>query len=402
MAMAKKRATPAAQRYRLFLGELKEHIGSSRLHAARAVNSALIRLYWHLGEAIVREQETQGWGQSVVERLSRDLLRTFPDMRGLSSQNLWRMRQFYLDHTDPAFLRAFAQRLKAPGPATSRSKKGPRSPVRKELSQAVRELLEAIPWGHHANVLARVKDPAARAHYLRATAAFGWSRDVLLFHLKNLHYERSRGTGKSHNFRNALPAHLTDLAEQTLKSSYNIEFIGARQVLHERDLEDRLITRVQQFILELGYGFCFIGRQYKVVVSDSEYYIDLLFYHRLLKCLVAIELKVGAFKPEHSGKMDFYLNVLNDKERLPGDNPSIGIILCGKKSDVVVEYSLRGRSNPIGVAELRHRTALPPELRGKLPTAQALQAVVQETLAESGTEDSKPPRKTSRKNSHKP
>ena len=203
---------------------------------------------------------------------------------------------------------------------------------------------------------------------------------MLLFQVKAEHYERTKRSRKLHNFKSTLPKGLSELAEQTLKSSYNIEFIGAKKVLKERKLEDRLITRVQQFILELGYGFCFIGRQYRLELEDNEYYIDLLFYHRFLKCLVAIDLKVGAFKPENSGKMDFYLNVLNDRERPKGDNPSIGIILCGKKNDVVVEYSLRGRSNPIGVADYHLSASLPKELKGKLPTAKELQTVVQEVM----------------------
>ena len=363
--MAKKPAKRPDTDYREFLVALKDHIGEARLNAARSVNRELIALYWHIGASIVGKQKQHGWGEAVVERLSKDLMRAYPDMRGFSPQNLWRMRQFYLDHTDAAFLKAFRGATRLTG---------------KKLSQAVREMLVQIPWGHYANVLTRVEDAAARAYYLRATAAYGWSRNVLLHQWKSEAYERARRARKLHNFKSTLPKHLSDLAEQTLKSSYSIEFIGAKRVINERKLEDRLITRVQQFILELGYGFCFIGRQHRLELDDNEYFIDLLFYHRFLKCLVAIDLKVGAFKPEHSGKMDFYLNVLNDRERPKGDNPSIGIILCGKKNDVVVEYSLRGRSNPIGVADYRLSASLPKELKGKLPTAKELQAVVQEAM----------------------
>ena len=364
-AMAKKPAKRPDTDYREFLVALKDHIGEARLSAARSVNRELVALYWYIGASIVDKQKQHGWGEAVVERLSKDLMRAYPDMRGFSPQNLWRMRQFYLDHTEAAFLKAFRGTTRLTG---------------KKLSQAVREILVQIPWGHYANVLTRVEDAAARAYYLRATAAYGWSRNVLLHQWKAEAYERARRAKKLHNFKNTLPKRLSDLAEQTLKSSYNIEFIGAKRVINERKLEDRLITRVQQFILELGYGFCFIGRQYRLELEDNEYFIDLLFYHRFLKCLVAIDLKVGAFKPEHSGKMDFYLNVLNDRERPKGDNPSIGIILCGKKNDVVVEYSLRGRSNPIGVADYRMSASLPKELKGKLPTARELQAVVQEVI----------------------
>lgn len=368
--MPRTKPTPrkAPDPYLDMLREITERVGKARYAAARSVNRELIRLYWHIGEAIVMKQQEHGWGDSVVDRISKDLLRAFPDMRGFSPQNLWRMRQLFQDHSDGTFVKAFALGL----PKTTKTK----------LSQAVRELLEQIPWGHYANILHKIKDHEERAFYLRATATFGWSRNVLLLQITNGAFKRARREKKLHNFKNTLPSHVSDLAEQTLKSSYNLEFIGAKGVLSERKLENRLITRVQNFILELGYGFCFIGRQYRIVLADNEYFIDLLFYHRFLKCLVAIDLKVGAFKPEHSGKMDFYLNVLNDRERAKGDNPSIGIILCGKKSDVIVEYSLRGRSNPIGVADYRMRATLPKELKGKLPTATELQNVVQRALKE--------------------
>ena len=386
--MAKRKSTPISNEYGAFLGELKDRIATSRIGAARAVNRELIRLYWSMGESIVQKQRKLGWGEAVVEKLSKDLLRAFPDMRGLSPQNLWRMRQFYLDHTDPAFRKA----VKAQGlpPATKKLSQPVREVGRHKLrttpagklSQAVRDLIEVIPWGHHANVLSGVRDPAARAHYLQACAMYGWSRNVLLHQVKAEHYERTKRSRKLHNFNSTLPKALSELAEQTLKSNYNIEFIGAKKVLKERHLEDRLIARIQEFILELGYGFCFIGRQFRLVVSDKEYYVDLLFYHRFLRSLVAVELKLGSFEPEHGGKMDFYLNVLNDTHRAKDDNPSIGIILCGKKNDVVVEYSLRGRSNPIGVAGYRFSTALPAKLRGKLPSADELQAVLLEAINE--------------------
>lgn len=368
MPTKKTRSETVKDPYRVMLQEITEQIGKARYAAARSVNRELIRLYWHIGEAVVLKQREQGWGDSVVDRISKDLLRVFPDMRGFSPQNLWRMRQLYQDHTDATFLRAFAQGT----PKTTKAK----------LSQAVRELIEQIPWGHYANILHRIKDPEERAYYLRAIAAFGWSRNTLLFQISHGAFKRARREKKLHNFRSTLPAHVSDLATQTIKSSYNLEFIGSQRAISERKLEERLITRVQQFILELGYGFCFIGRQHRLVLERREYFIDLLFYHRFLKCLVAIDLKVGAFKPEHSGKMDFYLNVLNDRERAKGDNPSIGIILCGKKSDVVVEYSLRGRSNPIGVADYRMRATLPKEFKGKLPNATELQHVVQLALKE--------------------
>jgi len=179
-----------------------------------------------------------------------------------------------------------------------------------------------------------------------------------------------------HNFKLALPEHFAEQAEEALKSSYNLEFLGIRREIRERELENHLIDKLRDFILELGYGFCFIGRQYRLTLGRKEYFIDLLFYHRFLKALVAIELKIGPFEPEFAGKMDFYLNLLNEKERAPGDAPSIGIILCAEKDNLEVEFALKSKSNPIGVAEYHLQGKLPADMKGKLPTARQLQEVV--------------------------
>ncbi len=244
--------------------------------------------------------------------------------------------------------------------------------VSENLSQAVRELVAAVPWGHHANVLAKIENPAERLYYLRATAQFGWTRSVLLNQLKADAYGRSLAEGKTHNFPATLPEHLAEQAEEALKSSYNLEFLGIGREIKEQELENRLIEQLRDFIQELGYGFCFVNRQHRLVAGSKEYFIDLLFYHRFLKCLIAIELKIGEFKPEFAGKMDFYLNVLNETERASDDNPSIGIILCAEKDDVVVEFALKSKTNPIGIAEYQMNPTLPKELKGKLPTAKEL------------------------------
>jgi predicted nuclease of restriction endonuclease-like (RecB) superfamily len=283
------------------------------------------------------------------------------------------MPQFYRAHTDPAFLAQLVRELEkekrpVPDPAN--------------LSQLVREMVATVPWGHHANLLAKLTDPAARLYYLRATARFGWSRNVLLNQIKAGAYERAVTEKKTHNFPLALPEHLAEQAKEMLKSTYNLEFLGLRRAVRERELEDRLLSRLQSFLLELGYGFCFVGRQYRVAVGQKEYFIDLLFYHRFLKALVAFDLKVGPFEPEFAGKMDFYLNVLNDRERGPGDQPSIGIILCAEKDDVEVEYALRAKANPIGVAAYTLQSKLPGELKGKLPTAKQLAGIVRAELEE--------------------
>jgi len=284
------------------------------------------------------------------------------------------MLQFFRTHTDNLFLSQAVRELE---------KKGQKKPNPEELSQLVRELITAVPWGHHANVLAKLTDPAARLYYLQATARFGWSRNVLLNQIKAGAYERAVVEKKTHNFPLALPEHLAEQAEEMIKSSYNLEFLGIRREVKERELEDRLISRLQAFLLELGYGFCFVGRQHRLTLGQKEYFIDLLFYHRFLKALVAFELKVGPFEPEYAGKMDFYLNLLNDKERSDGDQPSIGIILCAEKDDVEVEYALRTKANPIGVAVYQLQSKLPEELKGKLPSAKQLSEAVRSAMPES-------------------
>jgi predicted nuclease of restriction endonuclease-like (RecB) superfamily len=244
------------------------------------------------------------------------------------------------------------------------------------------QLVAEIPWGHHRLILDKLTVPAARLYYLRATSRFGWSRNVLLNQIKAGAYERAVTEKKTHNFPLALPEYLVEQAGEMLKSSYNLEFLGIRREIKERGLEDRLMSRLQSFLLELGYGFCFVGRQHRLALGQKEYYVDLLFYHRFLKALVAFELKVGPFEPEYAGKMDFYLNLLNDTERGPGDNPSIGVILCAEKDDVEVEYALKTKQNPIGVAEYKLRSKLPADLKGRLPTARQLADVVRAEMPE--------------------
>lgn len=308
-------------------------------------------------------------------------------MRGFSADNLWRMRQFFLDYTESGILEQLAPEmapgepgtlvLEQPVPETISSQQ---STPEARLDTLVKSILAPVPWGHHIELMKKVKDPAARLYYLRATAALGWSRKILLNQVKAGAYERAVTEKKIHNFDLVLAEDLAAQAEEMLKSRYSLEFLGIADVVKERELEDRLVDRLQSFLLELGYGFCFVGRQHRLVLGEKEYYVDLLFYHRFLKALVAFDLKIGAFEPEHAGKMDFYLNVLNDKERDPEDQPSIGIILCAEKDDIEVEYTLRTKANPIGVAEYHLQTQLPKELKGKLPTAQQLARVVREAL----------------------
>ena len=347
-----------------FVHALKDRIASARIAAACAVTGELILLYWDIGKGIVEKQKEHGWGESIVEMLSLDIQKAFPGSTGFSLSNLWRMRQLYATYSTPEFLAQAVREMEKRNKVSTAKEKIP--------EQAVRELLAVIPWGHHVEILNKVKSSEAALYYIRSSARFGWSRNVLLNQIKAKAFERARLEKKTHNFPAVLPEYLAEQADEALKSSYNLEFLGIKREVKERELEDRLIERLRDFILELGYGFCFVGRQYRLSVGDNEYFIDLLFYHRFLKSLVAFELKVGAFKPEYAGKMDFYLNVLNGKEKAPDDNPSIGIILCAQKDEMVVEFSLRTKTNPIGVAEYHLTKRLPREFKGKLPTEKEL------------------------------
>lgn len=363
--------TPRAPDYASFLTEVKGRIQTARLQAGRAVNRELVMLYWDIGRGIVERQKVLGWGDAVVERFAADLRAEFPDMQGFSQANVWRMRQFFETYSTSEFLAQLARELRKGEPAAVTAE---------FLAQAARELAAVLPWWHHVELMAKVKDPGALLYYLRATAQSGWSRSVLLNQIKGQAYDRAVREKKTHNFELALPEHFAEQADEMLKSRYNLEFLGLARPMKERELEERLISRLQQFILELGYGFCFVGRQYRLALGKKEYFVDLLFYHRFLKALVAFDLKIGEFEPEHAGKMDFYLNLLNEKERGPDDRPSIGIILCAEKDDVEVEYALKSKANPIGVAEYQLQETLPAEFKGKLPTAKQLADVAREFL----------------------
>jgi predicted nuclease of restriction endonuclease-like (RecB) superfamily len=380
--------------YPAFLAAIKERIALARTRAIRAAFHEGVLLNWDIGREIVLKQQTAGWGDAVVERLAADLRSAFPNTPGFSANNVWLMRQFYTEYSTPEFLEQAVQEItKASHPSLEHSgseTKLPKKSTAKAKPQRileqpvqeleVRQLLVSVPWGHHVELLKKVKDPAARLYYLRATAQLGWTRNILLNQIKSKAYERAVIEKKTHNFPTALPEHFAEQANEILKNRYDFGFLGVGQAIKERELENGLIDALQSFILELGYGFCFIGRQHRLFTGRKEYFVDLLFYHRFLKSLVAFELKIGPFEPEHAGKMDFYLNLLNEKERAPDDAPSIGIILCAEKDDIDVEFALKTKTNPIGVAVYELQPTLPAELKGRLPTARQLAAVVRDNL----------------------
>jgi len=365
---------PVNNEYQQFFGEVRQRLLGAWRSAARAVNRELIHLNWDLGRRIAEVQATRSWGDRVIEMLATDLKREFPGKGGFSERNLWYIREFWHAYTDPDFLQQAAAELEHVKPSGEPSVGS--IDIAEAATNPVLDLLAMLPWGQHMLILDKASSGAERLFYICAAVRCGWTRSVLHLMIAARTFEHSKAEGKLHNFAAALPRDLAEQAEEALKSSYSVDFLSLRGKYKERELETRMVERVREFMLQLGYGFCFIDRQYRLQVGESEFFIDLLFYHRYLKALVAIELKATSFKPEYAGKMDFYLNVLNEHVRAPDDNPSIGIILCTGKDNLVVEYSLKTRGNPIGVANYEVTSKLPAELQGRLPSADELRAAL--------------------------
>jgi predicted nuclease of restriction endonuclease-like (RecB) superfamily len=321
--------------YNNFIKELKSKIYSAKSNAILSVNRLMIELYFEIGKEIVSNQEVLGWGKSVVEQMSKDLISEFGEKSGYSSSNLWRMRNFYLSYKD-----------------------------NEKLAQLVRE----ISWGQNIIIFEKCKDDEIKEYYIKNSIEFGWNRNVLMHHIKTNLFDRDKIENKSNNFEISLPLHLSELAQDIVKSEYNLEFLEVAKDVHERVVENSLIDNIKQFLLELGYGFSFIGNQYKLSLGENVYFIDLLFFHRKLNALIAVELKVGTFKPEYAGKMNFYLNLLNDTVKMPHENPSIGIILCTDKDKLEVEYALQNVVQPMGVSTYTVQDTLPKEWDKSLPT----------------------------------
>lgn len=340
--------------YARVLEDIKSRIRQAQVKASLAVHRHLIELYWYIGSVIVERQQTEGWGKSVVECLARDLRMEFPDMAGFSPRNVWRMRAFCLAYTEGI--------RKLPRPVAEFDGKN--------LPQPVAE----IPWGHNILLLEKISGPVERTWYARKTIEHGWSRDVLQIQIKSDLYRRQ---GKAvTNFKKTLPPPQSDLAHQMLKDPYVFDFLSLRDEMHERAVEKELVGHITKFLLELGAGFAFVGKQYPLEVSGKDFYLDLLFYHVRLHCYVVVDLKIGDFKPEYAGQINFYLSAVDDLVKAPEDNPSIGIILCATKDRVLAEYALRDMKKPIGVAEWKTKLtrSLPAKLKSKLPTIEELEA----------------------------
>ena len=352
--------------YANLLTDLKARVRAAQLRAAVSVNRELILLYWDIGKIIVEAQNTKGYGKQVVEQLAKDLHTAFPKMDGFSPRNVWRMRSFYLAWT--------GESQKHQQPVGNLDSKILPQLVAELDGQNLPQPVAEIPWGHNVWLLEKISNPILRLWYAHKTIEHGWSRAVLTHHIETQLHKRE---GKAvTNFKRTLPPPQSDLAEQTLKDPYNFDFLTLHSDAHERDLEKGLLDHIQKFLLELGVGFAFVGRQYHMEISGQDYYLDLLFYHLRLRCYVVIDLKMKAFEPEFAGKMNFYLSAVDDQLRHADDKPSIGLLLCKERDRLTVEYALRDLKKPIGVAQWQTKLveSLPRNLKGSLPTVAEIEA----------------------------
>lgn len=352
-----------------FLREVKTRILHSRYHAARLVNREMLLLYFAIGRRLSQKVAAENWGAKVIEQISTDLQKELPGLRGFSYRNLKNMRQFADEYTDLRFLDSSAQE----------SKLVDKQPVKFGQSSTAQfadiepEIFFSLGFTHHILLINRCKGLGERLFYMQEAAQHQWTVEMLDHQIAARLYH-TRGA-LPNNFTQTLPEQLRDTALLAFKDEYLLDFIHIDPE-DERVLEQHIVEHIRHFILTMGRGFAFIGNQYRVLADEEEFFIDLLFYNRLLQCLVAVDLKRGKFKPEHVGKLNFYLNVLNDKLRLPHENPSVGIILCREKNDTIVEYAFRGTENPMGVSVYRISTEMPENLREVLPDEDQLKRLL--------------------------
>lgn len=323
--------------YQDLIETLKSEIAKARVKAHLAVNKELITLYWNIGSNILKRQQVEGWGSKVIENISQDLRKEFPEMTGLSSRNLVYMQTFAKAYPDFTI---------------------------------TQQLAAQIPWFHNCLILDKISNHDQRLWYIQKTIENGWSRNVLSMQIQSNLYARD---GKSiNNFQHTLPSPQSDLATSLIKDPYNLEFLDIKDKVQERELEGKLVNHIRNFLLELGQGFAFIGNQYHIELEEEDYYVDLLFYHVKLKCYVVIELKTGKFKPEYAGKLNFYLNLIDKKVKDESDKPTIGLILCEDKKGITVEYAIEGINKPIGVSQFKLTESLPEKLKKYLPTPEKI------------------------------
>jgi len=331
--------------YRRWLAELKQRVERTRLRAVTSVNRELVTLYWQIGREILDRQQRQGWGAGVVDRLARDLKAAFPDMRGFSPRNLKYMRSLAQAWPDAEFVQQPAAQL---------------------------------PWFHLCTLLDKVKDPEQRSWYAGKTLEHGWSRQVLTMQIETAAYTRA-GSAVT-NFGETLPPPQSDLARDALKDPYIFDFLGLTEDAQERDIEQALTRHITRFLLDLGAGFAFVGRQYRLDVGGDEFFIDLLFYHLKLRCYVVVELKTTPFRPEYAGQLNFYLSAIDAQVKAEDDQPTIGLLLCKEKNRLVAEYALRGVAKPMGVAEYQLLRQVPESLETTLPSIDQIEAELRPDL----------------------
>ncbi|MDL2281635.1 PDDEXK nuclease domain-containing protein, partial [Parabacteroides sp. OttesenSCG-928-G06] len=308
---------PACNNYQDIFRYIVTEIKSTRISIAHRINASMMQMYWNIGKRLSEERLEKGYGANVVKRLSADLKEEFPGMSGFSDRSLWDMKRFF----------EFYQ----------------------NTDEKLRQAVAVLSWSHNILIMRKCQSIDEARFYVESAIEMGWSRNILLHFIKANTYSNTKVQPKLHNFNQSLPEHLQEQADEILKSSYNLDFLGITSPVREREMEKRLVDKIRHFLLEMGNGFTFVGNQYRLTLHQREYFVDLLLYNRKIKALVAVELKMGDFEPEQVGKMNFYLGLLDDQVRMPGENPPIGIILCASKDHVEVEVSLRDINKPVGV-----------------------------------------------------
>jgi len=335
--MTEKNSSILSPEYLNFKNEITARIRSAQYEALKAVNKEMIALYWEVGKRITEQQTALGWGKSVVENLSRDIQKEFPGIKGFGVSNMWDMARFYTEY---------------------------------QSNEILQPLVGEISWSKHIIILTKCKETQQRQFYILATKKYGWTKDVLINKIEAKTYENYL-LGQS-NFDITLPDSIKNQAILALKDEYTFDLIGLAEEHSEYELEQAIIKNIRAFLMEFGTDFSFIGNQYRLEVDGKEYFIDLLLYNRRLQAMIAIELKIGEFQPEYKGKMEFYLNILNDTVKLPHENPAIGIIICKSKSRMIVEYALKSSNMPIGVATYSLSSELPEAYKKLLPTSEEI------------------------------
>lgn len=366
--------------YKNWISEVKLKVRSSQIKAAMAVNSALIIFYWELGKMLSDKISQSKWGDKIIENVSKDLKKEFPEMKGFSVTNLKYSKRFYeyfqlspqvvgeLKNINFQINSQFATDLQG----FEKQECIFSQQVVDEFALAIiSNIVSQIPWGHITIIITKIKDIKEALFYIEKTKENNWSRDTLSLQIKSNLYQR-KGAAIT-NFRHTLPEPFSDLAQQTLKDPYVFDFLQLSETFIEKDIENQLVNHIRQFLLELGKGFAFVGQQYHLEIAEKDYYLDLLFYHIKLKCYVVIELKNTSFMPEYAGKLNFYLSAVDSILKEKEDKPSIGILLCRDKNNIEAEFALRDINKPIGVSEFELTQTLPENLQSSLPSIEELE-----------------------------